>query len=215
MNRTAARAGLRRHLDTSFKSDGYRFVAGREAYQRKFAAGEQRFHLRLISSGGGLQVEPSAAIRFDAVENVFHRTSKLSTTAQKDSATLWVPLQVLAETSRDEVVQRIASEGDLELAATALRALYEELVEPYFAKNSSLARADAIINEAPLEPCLHSSMPRRAAYGVILGALLERADLDSLIEQYQSAVGRIDRGFHLPIFEAVVQDLRDNPPSQT
>jgi hypothetical protein len=215
MNKTSVKKALRTELDPFFVPLGFRFAAGRGAYQRKFDIGEQRYFIRQLVVAGEVRVEPSAAVRFSAVEDYFHRTSGLTKRDQSDSATLWVSVEALANKAYDQIVQHIVAPEDIQTAADNLHRFYQEYVEPYFAGNDTLQAADALLNADPQQIyCVHSSMPRRASYGLIVAAMLGRTDFESLVTQHRSAVAKIDRGFHLPGFEAGVTDLRENPPQR-
>ncbi len=208
MNKAETQRELRKKSEASFKSRGFRFVGAREAYTRKFRLGEQRYFLRLVSSGSDWLVEPSVAVRFKEVEDIFHRTSGVPKSMQSDSATLWIGMEGLSGLPREECVPRISGIADVMKAVGTVEDLFAEHGESYLSEHQALEDVDRVLNLNPNEPTLHCAPPRRSGYGVIVAMLLNRGDFEALAKDHRNRVALIDRGFHLDWFDLLLNDLR-------
>ncbi len=208
MTKSQALRGLRSRLDAPFAAQGFEFMASRGAYRRVSELGAELVHCRVIVVGGVVRLELSASIRFDEVEAIYHRTSGAPDDAKGMTSTLWIDCEALTGWPLDQCQKKIRSEEDLDGAADAVRRFWQEHAAGYFTQNLRLEAADRLLNAAPLERSVHFGWPGRGSYGIILAALVKRADFDELAARHREAVAKIDRGFHLPAFDACVADLR-------
>lgn len=167
-----------------------------------------KFQMRLLErSGGRKEIDPSVAIRFDEVEQVFHRTSGFRPEFQKDSPTIGCSISRLSA-DLDVPSLIVASEADLDGAVQELGRLVQSIALPYFSRFSNLKAVDLILNENPDKPTPHRVHGwLRAASGLIVASLVGR-ETNSLVDHYRETLTRLDRGFYLQRFEDLVRDLQ-------
>lgn len=210
MQKAFAQKHLYEATNQFFRSRGFKFDQGMGAYTRQFPEGEQRYYLSLVSSGNSYLVEPSIAVRFAKIEEIFHRTSDIPDSHQVDSATLWLEMEWLSGLPRSECVPRVAKMEDIHEAASVLEGLFTRYGEPYLEKHKTLEDVDRVLNETPGVRTIHSSLPRSAGYGLIVAALLNRDDFEELVRKHRAGVAKLSRGFYLEWFDRLVEDLREH-----
>lgn len=201
---------LRQQVEPVFKPDGLRYVRRREAFGRAFTLGCHFVHARLIVVGGKVKMEISASVRFEAIEQLFDRTSGIPDSLKGCSSTLWIGAENLTPWPFDDCHRVIDSPEDCRKAADAFVRFYREFAQRYFDDNSTIEAVDMLLNTAPGEHTAHCPNINRASYGVIAAALIGRDDFDQLVEQHRKALACFDNGFYLPPFDALVMDLRAN-----
>jgi hypothetical protein len=208
MKVATAREGLRAACDDWFKDRGFSFVKSRDAYVRKFKERLQLMHLRFVVVASVVRVEMSVAIRFNRIEEEYHRNSGVPPKSAKMTSTLWIPAEALTGWPLEECHRRLTSVADVDAAARTLKELYEHYAESYFESHDTVESVAAELNADPASLTPHAAPPGRAFYGVIAAALSGQEGLADLIAGHRKALESIDRGFHNGRFDRMVDDLR-------
>ena len=158
----------------------------------------------VLSDKPGYRIRPVVCVRFDEIENIFHRTSGFEPEYRSTTPTLGIDL---ASTFGEEIYE-VALRADADLTPTAARLLdvFRERAVPYFAEFSELADVDRVINDRPSEHCIHGGLPyRRCSTGVIVAKLRGRRNYDELTSIYRSTL-EINK-FYLAGFDRLLLDL--------
>lgn len=183
-----------------------------EVYVRNCPEGvSQLFYVRSYKSGSSLVVEPGVGIRIDRIEEIFHRTSGFEAEYQPTTPTIGAELWRL-EGQSQAFRYRLNQEGDVGLVTEELSRAFAEKALPYFESYSTVEAVDRLLNEAPMEKTPHRVMDwLRASTGIIAAKMTGRQNYDELVAVYRKRVERLDKGFYLPQYEALVHGLAAVP----
>jgi len=207
MTVSEALKGLRAHGDSWFRLRGFRFDRGRRAYGRRTDLGAEYVYLRLLSIGGDLRLDLSAAIRVESVVSILARATGVDPKTTTMMNTLWTAAESLDGWPVSRSRMPVTTPAELEHARAAVLAFAEEAALPHFRAVSTLADVDGILNSDPLIRCAHCAQPHRALQGIIAAKQVGRADFIQLVGEHRHAISSVDRGYHLPYFEAVLKLL--------
>lgn len=189
----------------------FRFNPASEAYLREQPGGvSQFFYVRCYESGSSFVVEPGVGIRIDRIEDVFHRTSGFEQKYQPTTPTVGAEVWRL-EGNPKAFRYRLGGSDDVGAVTEEVGRAFEGKALPYFASHSSVEAVDRLLNETPLEKTPHRMMEwLRASTGVIAARIVCRENFDELVAVYRTKLERLDRGFYLPQFEALLRNLAEH-----
>lgn len=192
-------------LDRDLRPLGFECTKGEHSFFRRRNGRRERFHFAVIKYPGEVRLHPTLGIRFDKVESIFHRTSGFEPQFH-GTDTVGLHLRNVRGPNGYEI--QLHSEFDVPSVVRRLMEIFHADAEPYYAKYSTLEAIDRSLNERPRERTVHSILPRqRCSAGVIVAKLLGRDDYEELVSIYRETLQQEAKGFYLPRFEALVQDL--------
>ena len=149
---------------------------------------------------------PCAAVRFDAVEDIFHRTSGFRPEFHKGTDTIGIEMW---RDYGDEYRIRINEPYQAQEATDRVLQSFHDIADPYFAKLSGLKAVDSALNDHPTERCIDQVEPFfRCTHGLIVAKLTARTNYDELVSIYRATLEKYMNGFQLPTFDALVLDLQ-------
>jgi hypothetical protein len=197
---------LMQALQPCLEEHGFKLQKSKEQFVRK-EKGLKSYYLLDFSEHKNLHVTPTVRVRIDQVEDIFHRTSEFEKKYQADTPTLAVTLRDL--TGSDSVDHTVSDRRDIPGVARQLERDFVAIAEPYCRRFSSLKQIDIALNSAPEQDSVHYLMDYlRCAHGIIVARLLGRDNFDELVQIYHRRLSRVADGFYLPVFNALVADLR-------
>jgi hypothetical protein len=193
-------------LEPSLAPLGFKLAKGKKWFVRRSPGRTETFQVVVLNDKQGFRVSPSVGVRFDDVEDIFHRTSGYEPEYQKDTATVGVDLWRVHGKEGFQIP--LSTESDVPAVASRLLTIFRAQAEPFFARFNSLSAVDAALNERPTEPSTVKVLPwLRASTGAIAARLTGREDYDQLVATYRSVLQNDSKGFYLPRFEALLSDL--------
>ncbi len=195
-------------LKPILEQEGFKFVASRREFVRRSCDRSERFHITVLNDRPGHRLRPSASVRFENVERIFHRTSGFAPKYQSATPTVGVDFDNLYGMSEFQV--RILNESDLAAAVERVVAIFREYAVPYFARFPDIEAVDAVINEHPHNNCADRGGPTvfRYSIGMIVAKLVGRKHFDELAEIYYKSAQNDNAGFYLPQFKSLLKDLK-------
>lgn len=208
MNIEDARTALRSGCDEAMRKEGFTYLRRRDAYVREFEGGLQLVCLRLLVVAGVVRLEFSAAVRFEEIENEYHRALGTAARFAKLTNTLWIPGEALTGWPIGACHPRLRDSTDIDQAIHRVLAFVEGYALNYFASHETLESLSSELNTQPSEPTPHCAPPARAFYGVIAARKLGLADFEVLVDGHRAALSGIDRGYHNAKFDGLVEELR-------
>jgi hypothetical protein len=196
-------------LVAPLRGHGFTLRASRDQFVRRHDDVTDIFQLTCLDGKPGLRVQPGVAVRFDLVEEIFHRTSGFEVKHQKDTPTIGSKVGNILSGSNRTCEFQIESRAHLQRATEGVLSVFLEFALPYFEKYSSLQAVDAELNTRPTERTPNRIAPwLRCATGVIVAKLTGRTDYDELVRVYTDVMKHSDRGFYLARFQALVESLK-------
>ena len=193
---------------TELKPGGFTPVASKKWFLNQRGSTTYRFQLQVLSYPPSWIICPCAAVRFDEVERIFHRTSGFRPEFHKGTVTVGIEMW---RDYGDEYRIRINESYQASEVSDRVLASFRDIAGPYFAKFSDLKAVDSALNDHPTERCIDQIEPFfRCTHGLIVAKLTERSNYHELVSTDRAALEKYMNGFHLPTFEALVADLQAN-----
>jgi hypothetical protein len=194
-------------LTPPLASRGFMWRAAQERFVRKGGAGvTHAWHVLITETVPYARLDVHLALRLDAVEEIFHRTSGYERKYQARTPTMGGALGMIANEPRIPILLHKAGglQGavDILLSPTMLN-FYEE----WYARFSQLAEIDRELNADPRRETPNRPMPwLRCATGIIVASLVGRPDYEVLADAYSEILRAFSNGFYLPRFEALLRE---------
>jgi len=194
-------------IAAELKPFGFKALKGKRRFMTSSEKRTEVLQLAVLNDRPGYRICPSVCVRFDEVEDIFHRTSGWEPEYQKDTPTVGVDLWRVHGKEGYQIPLRGAEE--VEAVVSRLSTIFRENALPYYAQFCSLAAVDAALNDQPTQPCIHRGLPwLRCSTGAIVAKLTGRKNYDELISIYHTFLYVDNYGRHLPSFEALLSDLQ-------
>ena len=186
--KTRFRARLMRSLEADLKVHGFTLKLAREVFLRKWADRTDRFRLVFLDGKPGYDVQIDIAVRFERVEEIFHRSSGFPAKSQKNTPTVVANVGELMAKDFRAYRSRIISEGDIPSAAQEIVEVFRGIALPYYDKFGSLSAVDHELNERPFERTPNRGTPwLRCSAGIIVAKLVNRPNFTDLEACYRAA----------------------------
>lgn len=211
---------LEEELTPRLSPHGFQFVKAQEAYTRTRDGVSNFFYLGITSMKGlFMLIDPSAGIRFDRVERIFHEVSGMKGRDAKESWTLWGSWR---NTIRDPKIRgmfRVEGSSDISAAVKWVESDFLEFAIPMFEKFTTLEALDSLFNSTPSSDAGYAgNSDNKATRGIITAAILRRNDFDRLAAEHRRKLQTVDQGIHVKAFDALERHLRkyymENVPRQ-
>jgi hypothetical protein len=195
---------------TELKPHGFKLLKAKKRFVRITDGRTETFILVILVDKVGYRVCPCVGVRFERVEEIFHRTSGFEPKYQKDTST--VGIDMFAVYGKAGFQLPLKDEADVEMVTSRLGVIFREKAMSYFAQFSTLSDVDMSLNDRPKEDCIHAILPwLRCSKGAIVAKLTNRTNYKQLIAIYRELVRKDANGYYLPQFEALLQDLAGMP----
>lgn len=194
-------------VDAVLKPEGFKLVKSKKWFLRQTDGRTEKFQLVVLNDRPGYRICPCVGVRFEAVEQIFHKTSTFEPEFQKDTDTVGVNLWHIH--GKDGYQLPVHDESDVTPVVDRILEIFRNVAVPYFSEFSDLKAVDVAVNDHPQQKCVHRVMPSlRCSTGVIVARLTGRDDYDALVATYREQLQQDANGFYLPPFEALVEDLK-------
>lgn len=156
--------------------------------------GRAAFALKLTEDAGGWRVTPAFGVRFDAVEELFHRAWGGDAAVRSSSMTLEAEAWRLAGNfDRDQF--KVATQEDALKAAAESLGVFDRSAQLFYRRYATLAAIDAALNTRPEDATpFFQSEPVRAGRGLAVASLIRPEAAPALAAAYRRHVARIDAG---------------------
>jgi hypothetical protein len=167
MKKAEVRGLLYDKLGETLTVAGFRLRKADEAFVRKVGGGLDRVYVPLWDYNPVFQFSVTAAIRIDAVEELFHRCSGAPPPYQKQSSTTLTQLSYFGQPAELEAT----SPAEVTAAAVRLAPVITGQILPFFDRYNDVAALDRSLNGGG-DPGLDSTqLPSRALHWVAIGHL--------------------------------------------
>lgn len=190
---------------------GFTFHRPSQRFVKRGPKGVVYFYQILFShSPPFIRVDVHISIRLDAVEKIFHRTSRYEKKYQSETPTMGGSLDVI--TGNPELKMLLDLESGPQQAKSLLfsqtmMTFYEE----WYSRFSQIENIDRELNDYPNQDTPNRPMPwLRCTTGIIVAKLVARPNYNLLVSVYTQTMQGFSNGFYWPRFEALLIDLERN-----
>lgn len=199
-------------LTLQLAGHGFKLKRTKNTFRREHDGVCDMFHLvfldNTLDAKPGWRVQPTAAVRHERVETIFHRTSGFEPKYQPDTATIGSFVGQLTSGSNSACEFPVNSIEDVPSVCESIFHVFTEFALGYFERFSVLSEIDRELNAAPLEHNVNRGVSYfRGTTGVIVAKLVGRADYEHLVDVYTEIMRTSNQGFYLKRFQVLVDSL--------
>ena len=153
-----------------------------------------------IKEGNNVKIRPQIRIKIKPIENVYHSISSRGDIYATLGSDLFEILRYMdngEETGKGEQYYWIINDDeDIRKLITIIPEYFEETILPYFEKNSSVAKADELLNKYPREISVHNWLyPQRANLAIIAAKLNNNPRSGELLKIYEEELEEAEESF--------------------
>jgi hypothetical protein len=195
-------------LSPELTARGFRYQASTDRFVRNPAADcTHALHILFTESAPFVRLDVHIAVRLDAVEKIFHRTSGYEKKYQSGTPTMGGAIDAITGNPQLRMLLEPHQERT-QARAQLLSDTMLEFYEAWFTRFSDIANIDHELNDDPLRDTPNRPLPwLRCSTGIIAACMRERPDYPHLADAYVGVLRAISNGFYLPRFEMLLADL--------
>jgi hypothetical protein len=188
-------------IEDSVRSLGFRFRKNAKEFVREIPGGTQVFYVRIIQRKfGEIVVEPWWCIRLNAIADIYNQVNTKDKEFHSSSCVFENTLGRLQYYIKPDLglgvknlLYYINNNEDLETLTKEIPIRFKQFVLPYFDQNSSIERADALLNDNPREMSPHNcTYPYKAMMGLIAAKLTKNPRFAELKNIYEEKLAPAD-----------------------
>jgi hypothetical protein len=198
-------------LNEKLEPVGFKFSKAKQGFVKETDLGQLWFSFLFYKYAGvkGFEINPVMQIRFEQIEEIFHKESEFSNKDQKGTSTVGCSIEnFLAPSDNNSFRKTISSENDITITCNFFYYLFQSIVVPFFNKYNSLESLNELINSHPKENLNLIHPIFRGSKGLIIAHLLKDEDFEQLKKVYGAHYDSYYDGFYKPDFEKIVKRLK-------
>lgn len=190
-------------IQADLKEAGFKLVKTRDWFIRKDKHISFVFWVVPYLDQGHIRLTPTCGVRFNEVEDIFHKCSGFEEKYQKYTLTL--VSEIWRWKRQVDLHQYILkTEDDVQNIATQILQNFKHDALKYFESYSTLVEVDSVFNSEPDQECIHQIMDfARCSRGIIVAKLCNRSNYEELVEIYRKRMLNQDKGFYLNPFDCI------------
>lgn len=174
-----------------FIEHGFKVNKRKREFVREQAGCTQIFDLLFYKKGDILEIKPEVRIKIKHIEDIYHHISidhdDIFRTLGNDLFSIIKYYDEGLETGGSSRTKWIIEDhNDINKLIEVIPIYFEETILRYFNENSSVAKADELLNKYPRDLSIHKSLyPMRACLAIIAAKLNDNPKYDELVEIYE------------------------------
>jgi len=195
---------LLERLDAHITQYGFKLNRGKRTFRRKIGGVTQLLEFLFYTDERGVLIEPIIRIKIEQLESVYHQicTKKkeyfeATTTLGGGLANIMRHYDEGLEAQPRESTKFLVDDSDsFEKLVNALTVYFDQYALRYFEENSTVERADKLLNANPEVNSIHNwLLPMRAAIGLIAAKQVNNPRLAELLKIYSQRMRDADEGW--------------------
>jgi hypothetical protein len=214
VSKNAAKDLLFARIQPTLAEHGFKFLKARTAFERAREDVIDTYRLDFYSSSKGHRIQPGIAMRYAALDRIYHQVSGAEPANQKYHAAINFALwRVFGGIERYEF---LLTDDTVESVAVAILDAFRTVALPFFESHTRIADVDRLFNERPrdYEVLVHNSDDgTRIAFATIAARLVGNPRYEELVQAYREQLAVANGGHHLPVYDALLERLRVQGPS--
>jgi hypothetical protein len=180
-------------LTPAFAADGYRWLAPKNQFRADTPAGFRNLILAVSPYDDLVMVEWHLGLRIDAIEDVVKRFTRTLPGFYPDAHSVLISQGKLQGTPY--LRHQVSDTEALDQVAKALLVFWEEIGQPFLMAHDSLHGVDALLNQAPTQPCPYlPNQAHRYLKGLVAARLAQRDDFEALAAAYATGLRQTATG---------------------
>ncbi|MEO6131055.1 MAG: hypothetical protein ABIQ02_04355 [Saprospiraceae bacterium] len=196
---------LLKMLETKLKKFGFRLNKSLSEFTKNNSSGWQKYQIIFLLTDGGWQVHPAIFIRFNLVEDLFHKISGFEKKYCKGTPTIGISIE---NYNSNEIPSRfdVTEESQINEISDKLFILFENIALPFYEKYNTLETINQAMNNIPNDVSLTGPI-FKGTKSLIVAKLLNDPHYYQLKNRYLEYYRDFSKGFYLPEYTALVKLL--------
>lgn len=208
MNKNQLKIAVFDSLRSQLSGYGFVLKPAKDSFVRQHEGIVDVFQLVCLEGKPGLRIQPNVAVRVEEIETIFHQTSGFDQEFQGNTPTIGGAIKNIVGNSNRVCEFVLESNSEVDSVVAKIMNIFTEVALPYFQKYASIKAIDTELNNKPTERTPSRIAPwLRCATGIITAKLTKRSDYEQLVQTYSGIMSRLDKGFYLVRFQALLKSL--------
>jgi len=169
-------------------------------FRRKIEGAIQIFELVFYKEGNYVKIKPEIRIKIKAIEDVYQKASNRGDIYRTLGNDLF---EILRNTDHGEETGKgeqyywiIKDDESLSKLIRIIPEYFKETILPYFENNSTVSKADELLNKYPRELSIHNWLyPLRANLAIIAAKLNDNPQYSELVKIYEEELQEAEDSF--------------------
>lgn len=187
-------------ITLNIEGHGFKLNKKTNEFKRKFEDATQIFDLVFLQEGESVKIKPEIRIKIKAIEDIYQEVSNRGDIYRTLGNDLFEILRYMdkgEETGKGEQYYWLVKDSEsINKLTTIIPEYFEETILPYFDRNSTVAKADELLNKYPRELSVHNWLyPLRANLAIIAAKLNHNPKFQELEEIYEEELEGAEKSF--------------------
>lgn len=175
---------------------------GEKYYCRAINNGQEKIIFIFGHYGKMLSIKPQIGIYIDDIGDIYKKNSKIKNRPIRCIGNHLLEIERYIEkgeeTERVYVNHRwkVRTVQDLIELAKLYKAYFNNIIDPYFKENGTVARVDELLNKEPRVPSIHNNLnPFRACIAIIAARINENSRFKNLLAIYDESIKKGEESY--------------------
>ena len=164
-----------------------------------------KYQIVFLNRNGGWELKPSLLLRFDIVEDIFHKTSGFEERYKKGTPTIGTSIEDY-QTDNNNYRFYLTDENQIDAIEQNLFLLFKKIALPFYEKFNSLEKVDKALNN-DLEDTSLTGDIFKGSKSLIVAKLIGRDNYKELEDFYLQYYKEFANGFYFPDFKKLTKFL--------
>ncbi len=178
---------------------GFKLKKSASEFIKKTSFGWNKYQIVFLVNYNKIEIKPSLLVRFDVVEDFYHKISEFEEKYKKGTPTLGVAIEDLNYNSDLNCRFYLTHESQIDGIVKNLVDLFEMFALPFFNEFDNLSRVDKKLNDNPSDTLLTGAI-FKGLKSLIIANLIKRGDYENLEKTYTTYYEDFANGFYLKEF---------------
>ncbi len=196
---------LLKGLNVKLKDFGFKLNKSSGEFTKKNKDGWYKYQIVFLNRNGGWELKPSLLLRFDIVEDIFHKTSGFEERYKKGTPTIGTSIEDY-QTDNNNYRFYLTDENQIDAIEQNLFLLFKKIALPFYEKFNSLEKVDKALNN-DLEDTSLTGDIFKGSKSLIVAKLIGRDNYKELEDFYLQYYKEFANGFYFPDFKKLTKFL--------
>jgi hypothetical protein len=205
-NEDFLKSELLKALDLKLKDSGFKMNKTSGEFTKKNKDGWFKYQIVFLKISGGWELKPSLLLRFDIVENIFHRISGFEEKYKKGTPTIGTSIEDYQSGGNGIYRFQLMEESQIDVIVQNLFLLFQEVALPFSERFNTLEKIDRALNIDLKDTSLTGGI-YKGSKSLIIAKLVGRGNYKELEDFYLNYYKVFANGFYLPEYKRLTELL--------
>jgi len=203
-DREFLKAKLLSELEPKLQVFGFKLNKNLAEFTRSNNDGWFKYQIVFLKIDNGWELKPSLLLRFNIIEDIFHKISGFEEKYKKGTPTIGISIEDYLE--NDKYRYQLIDKDQIDNLVQQLYVVFQKIAVPFFDRFNTIEKLDEVLNVAPGDTTLTGSI-YKGLKALIIAKLVKRDNYKELEETYFNYYEKFSDSFYLPEYRSLVKLL--------